>query len=446
MKGCAQKVSGNGRNDPLTGLPNRALFHDRLSKALAFSRRDEALVAVLFVGVHNIKTINDTLGQSYGDRLLKAISVQIKGCLRRSDTVARPGRNEFMVMLPKIASAEDAALVARKIFASLEAPFLVGKHELLLSASIGISLFPCDGGDAVSVIKNAYTAMQRALNAGKSTCVFYSPDMSVKAFDRMMLENSLRLALRRREFFLHYQPQIDLRTGTISGMEALVRWNRPGSGTVSPTDFIHLMEEAGLIADLGEWVLRSACAQNRRWQDSGLKPVRIAVNLSALQFQRHDIVKTVGRVLDETGLEPRYLELELTESIFIGNAERTVDSLYALRDLGVHLSIDDFGTGYSSLCYLRSFPVSRLKIVAPFISSIAINTNDLVVAGGIVSMAHSLNVKVIAEGVEGMEDLEFIYSLKCDEVQGHIFSGAVCADTGREFLSGAKLFSPLAFA
>lgn len=443
MKNCELRAVRNSWHDSLTGLPNRALFYERLSQALTLARRNEMIIAVLFIRVDNVKIINDTLGRNCGDLLLKAIARQIRSCLRKSDTVARPGRDEFMVMLPEIAYADDAAVVARKIFASLEAPFTVEKHELLLSVSIGISIFPNDGSDAATLIKNSYAAMTRAVEAERNGYKFYSHNMNEKAFKRMMMENSLRLALRRQEFFLHYQPQIDLRTGMTSGMEALVRWRKPGFGVVCPGDFIQFMEERDLIVLLGEWVLKNACIQNKRWQDAGLRPVRVSANLSARQFHECDIVRTVSRVLDETKLDPAHLELEVTEGIFMRNTETTIEALRALRSMGVNLSIDDFGTGYSALCYIKYFPVSRLKIVAPFTSSFAIDSNEAIVASAIVSMAHSLNIKVIAEGVEKAEDLDFIFSLKCDEVQGNIFSSAISPEEGRGFLYEEKLFSPL---
>jgi diguanylate cyclase (GGDEF)-like protein len=428
--------------DPLTGLPSRALFFDRLSQALAFARRSQKATAILFISLDNLKLINDTLGQSVGDLLLKAVARAIKDCLRNSDTVARPGRDEFMVLLPEVALADDASVVAQKILALQESPFFVGQHDLFLSVSIGISVYPNDGDSAVDLIKNAYTALQRAKAAGDNTCLFYSQDMNARALKRMKLENSLRFALRRKEFFLHYQPQINLRTGMISGMEALVRWNKPDCGVVYPKDFIHVMEDTGLIIELGEWVLREACAQNRKWQEAGLRPVRVSVNLSPRQFLRHDVAMTVSRALEETGLNPAYLELELTENVFMRNTGSTLEALTKIRAMGVHLSLDDFGTGYSSLGYLKHFPISRLKIVAPFILSDALTDSEATIARAIVAMAHGLSVGVVAEGVEKVEDLEFIYSLRCDDVQGYIFSNAISGEEMTKALTHEKHFSP----
>jgi diguanylate cyclase (GGDEF)-like protein len=428
--------------DSLTGLPNRALFFDRLSQALTYARRNKQALAILFVSLENLKLINDTLGQNVGDLLLRAVAKSISECLRGSDTVARPGRNEFMLLLPEVAAAEDAAVVARKILQLMESPFFVGRHDLFLSAGIGISVYPNDADNAVDLIKNAYTALQRARTTGSNTYLFYSQEMNTRAFNRMQMENGLRYALRREEFFLHYQPQINLRTGMISGMEALVRWNKPGVGIVYPCDFIHLLEETGLIIELGEWALREACTQNRKWQQAGLRPVRISVNLSPRQFFRHDVAATISRVLEETALEPAYLELELTENVFMRNTESVIEALTKIRDMGVHLSLDDFGTGFSSLSYLKHLPINRLKIVAPFISPGALSASETAIARAIVSMAQGLSVGVIAEGVEQVEDLEFIYSLKCDEVQGYIFSNAISAEEMTTALARGKHFSP----
>jgi diguanylate cyclase (GGDEF)-like protein len=431
-----------GYYDCLTGLPSQALFFDRLSQALALARRYKKTAAIFFISLDNLKLINDTVGQSVGDLLLKTVAAAIAECLRKSDTVARPGRNEFMVLLPEVTLGEDASVVAQKILALKEAPFFVGRHDLFVSISIGISVYPNDGDGAVDLIKNAYTALQRARVARDSAYLFYSQEMNVRAFNRMKMENSLRFALRRNEFFLHYQPQVNLRTGTISGMEALVRWNSPDCGVVYPNDFIHIMEDTGLIVELGEWVLREACSQNRKWQAAGLRPVRVSVNLSPRQFHHDDVVKTVGRALAETGLDPAYLELELTENVFMRNTGSIREALTKLRAMGVHLSLDDFGTGYSSLSYLKHFPISRLKIVAPFISSGSLTDSEATIARAIVAMAHGLSIGVVAEGVEKVEDLEFIYSLKCDDVQGYIFGRAISAEEMTKALKREKHFSP----
>ena len=407
--------------DSLTGLPNNTLFYVLVSQALSYASRNKKTAAVIFISVNRLKVINDKLGKPFGNQLLKSLARRIKSCVRKSDTVARPGRDEFMILLPEVRNPEDAAVVARKIFRSLETPFIIKKHELLVTLSIGISVYPDDGNTAEDLLRAAYTAMQRAKEDRKNSYQFYALAITEKAFDRMVLENSLQLAFKRDEFVLYYQPQIDLTTGQITGLEALARWQKPGADLVYPKGFLPLMEETGLSVSLGEWALRTACRQNIRWQQSGLKPVRVAVNISAHHFHEHDIVHSVSKILEETGLQPALLELELTESIFIQNLERTIKALKVLRRMGVNISIDDFGTGYSSLSYLKYFPMSKLKIVEPFISSVSVNSTEEVIARAVIILAHSLNMKVIAEGVEKHEQLEFVRALQCDELQGNIF-------------------------
>ncbi len=440
MEDLTERADNKASYDFLTGLPNRALFYDRLTQAIALSTRTRNILAVMFISVDNLKLINDTLGQSCGDELLKDMAERIKLCLRKSDTLARPGRDEFMLLLPEISRAEDAAVVAKKIFSSLESPFVLEKHELFFPVSIGISIFPNDGGDAVTLIKNSYTAMQRAGETEKNICKFYSQEMNERAFHRMIMENGLRLALKREEFLLHYQPQIDLITGEISGVEALVRWKRPCFDIVYPNDFIHLMEETGLIVELGEWVLRNACAQNKAWQEAGLRPIRVSVNLSAHQFHKHDIVQTVSRVLEESGLDPDYLELELTESILMGNTEAAIEALEALGAMGIQIAIDDFGTGYSSLRYLNFFPIGKLKIDESFISPIAMGANDGAIVKAIIALAHSLNLKVTAEGVETEQQLAFLHEHECDEMQGYLWSPPLPAEDVPRVLASGKAY------
>jgi diguanylate cyclase (GGDEF)-like protein len=426
--------------DVTTGLPNRFLFFDRLAQALTLARRDEQILAVMFISLDSLKIINDKLGHTYGNELLKEAGERLQGCLRQSDTVARPGRDEFMILLPELARVEDAGPVAQKIFSVMNGTFVLKGHELFVNASIGISVYPDDGGDGATLIKNSYTAMQYAREVGKNIYKFFSPAMNDAAFERMVIENCLRHALQREEFFIHYQPQVDLKTGLISGMEALVRWQRPDFGVVYPNKFIQLMEESGLIVPLGEWVLRQACMQNKTWQREGNRPIRVAVNLSARQFHQQNLIETVIGVLEETDLEPNLLDLELTESIFMHDVDAVVKTLHALKDMGVHISIDDFGKGYSSLSYLKYFPISKLKIVEPFVSFIAIDPNDAVIARAIVALAHGLNIKVIAEGVEREEHLEFLRSLNCDELQGNIFSHPLPANEVIKLLADERRF------
>jgi diguanylate cyclase (GGDEF)-like protein len=409
--------------DTTTGLPSKAIFYDRLTQALILAKRNAQSLAVLFLSFDNLKLINDKMGQHFGDELIKAVANRIMSVLRKSDTVARPGSNEFMVLLPQIPRGEYASLVADKIFSALSSTIVLEEHEIFIKASIGISICPNDGDDATTLIKNAYTAMQHAMARGHTTCTFYSPELNNRAFEMLLLENNLRLALKREEFVLHYQPQIDLHTGLLSGFEALVRWQHPEGGLLYPAAFIKLMEDTGLISQLGEWVLRQACIQNKQWQEAGMKPLRVAVNLSSKQIHQKNFVELVKTVLDETGLNAEFLELELTESIFMWNIDSVVETLSTLRNMGIHIAIDDFGTGYSSLSYLKLFPVNKLKMVEPFVSCVTIGKpNDVVLAKMIVGMAHSLNMKVIAEGVEDNENLVFLRSIQCDELQGNILS------------------------
>jgi diguanylate cyclase (GGDEF)-like protein len=432
------KKTATAYSDPLTGLQNKDYFFLSLTQAIALAARNKKIAAVLFICVDRLKLINDTLGENYGNKLLKILAKRLKVCVRRSDIVARPGRDEFVVLLPEIRYAEDAGLIARKIFASLEEPSTLKKCRIFVSVNIGISVYPDDGNTAKTLLSASYTAMERARELGKNTYQFYSPAFTEKAFERMIMENDLQLALKRKEFLIHYQPQIDLRTGSIIGLEALLRWQRPGGGLVYPDGFLHLAEETGLIVQIGEWVLLAACKQNKAWQKAGLRPVRVAVNISARHFHEKDITHIVSRVLEDTGLEPHFLELELTESIFLKNLERTVKALKVLRGMGVNISIDDFGTGYSSLSYLKYFPINKIKIVEPFISSVSFHPTDEVIARAIIALAHSLNMKVVAEGVEKKEQMQLIRSLDCDELQGNIFSLPVLPEEVVKLLKKSK--------
>jgi diguanylate cyclase (GGDEF)-like protein len=438
LKDRKKSASKNTSRDPLTGLPGKDSFFISLTHALALAARNKKTAAVLFICIDRLKLINDMLGESYGNKLLKTLAKRLEVCVRKSDIVARPGRDEFIILLPEIRYAEDAALIARKIFRSLEDPFILKKRRMFVSVNVGISIYPGDGDNAKAVLNTSYTAMQRARELGENTYEFYSPALTERAFERMVMENDLKFALQRDEFILHYQPQMDLRTGMISGVEALVRWRTPKGELVHPKKFLYLMEETGLIVQLGELVLFAACKQNKNWQKAGLRPIRVAVNISARHFHEKDITHIVSRVLEETGLEPKFLELELTESIFLKNLERTVKALKVLRGMGVNISIDDFGTGYSSLSYLKYFPINKLKIVEPFISSVSFSPTDEVIARAIIALAHTLNMKVVAEGVEKKEQLRLIRSLNCDELQGNIFSLPLPPEEIREVLRKEK--------
>jgi len=421
-------------HDPLTELPNRALFLDRLAQALPRARWHERVVAVLCLDLDRFKIINDTLGHDVGDRLLQATAERLKQCVREGDTVARVGGNELAIILADVAAVEDIPRVARKILEAHSLPFAIEGRELFASASVGISLYPNDGEGAQSLLKNANIAMHRAKDHGGNNYQFYSVQMAARSAERLELENSLRRALERGEFVLHYQPQLDLATGAITGVEALVRWQHPDLGLVSPLQFIPLAEETGLIVPLGEWVLHTACAQNRAWQGQGLTPMRVSVNLSGRQFQQQNLADRVARALDETGLAPSYLDLELTESILIHETETAISTLQQLDRMGTGILIDDFGTGYSSLSYLKRFPIGTLKIDRSFVRDIATDPNDAAIVTAITTMAHSLGMKVIAEGVETQDQLEFLRDRNCDAMQGYYLSRPIPAEDMSRFL------------
>ncbi len=413
--------------DPLTRLPNRTLLQDRAGQLLATAEREQAGAALLFVDLDHFKTINDSLGHSIGDRLLVKIAARIERCLRRTDTVARLGGDEFVVLLGETA-AEAAGDVARKIIEAVSHPCRVDQHVLTVTPSIGISLYPRDGHDFESLLKHADTAMYRAKESGRNAYQFFASEMNVAALERLVLENSLRLGLERGEFVLHYQPQVDARSGRIVGAEALVRWKHPEIGMVAPGRFIPVAETCGLIGPLGDWVLHEACRQNLAWQAAGLPPIRMAVNISSVQFRGGRLEETVRRTLDATGLSPEWLELELTEGLLMSDASATVDTLCRLSATGLRLAIDDFGTGYSNLSYLKRFPIDKLKIDQSFVRDIVTDPDDWAIASAVISMGHSLRLSVIAEGVERVEQLEMLRRQGCDEIQGYHFSPPVAAD------------------
>ncbi len=429
--------------DPLTRLPNRTLLQDRLQQILAQAGRDGRQAAVLFLDLDNFKEVNDTLGHSIGDRMLEEVAERLQGCIRRTDTVARLGGDEFVVLLPALQRAEDAAEVARKIITSLAAAIDLDGREFFTSASIGIALFPGDGEDIDSLLKNADTAMYQAKARGRNNFQFYTADMNAKALARLLLANDLRRGLERKEFFLTYQPQWNVASGEIIGVEALLRWRHPELGLLPPARFIPIAEETGLILPIGNWVLRTACAQTKIWQKAGLPPLKMAVNLSGRQFRQHDLAEQVGRILQETGLDPEYLELEITESVLMENAEATRETIRQLKDMGVHLAIDDFGTGYSSLNYLKHFPIDRLKIDRVFIKDLAEHPDETAIAEAVIALAHSLRIRVMAEGVETRTQMELLFSRRCEEMQGYFFSYPLEAEALRRLLQSPSFAGEL---
>jgi len=408
-------------HDELTNLPNRTLLVDRLDQALARVRWRKKLIAVLSFDLDHFNQINDTMGHSIGNQVLKAVSERFLSCVRPGDTIARLGGDEFVMVLADVAQAEDVSHIAQKISNAMSQPFTIENRELFITTSIGISLSPSDGNDGQTLLRAADMAMIRAKEQGRNNYQYYHPALNSYAQERFSLETGLRQALARDEFLLHYQPQVDLATGQITGVEALLRWQHPDRGLVSPAKFIPLAEETGLIIPIGEWVLRTACAQGKKWLDSGFEDFRITVNLSGRQFRQNDLTKMIKGILKESGLDHRCLELELTESV-MQNSETTVAVLRELNDMGIDISIDDFGTGYSSLSYLKRFPIRTLKIDQSFVRNITDNSDDPTIIRTIVNLAHSLHLKAIAEGVETKEQLEFLRSVRCDGMQGFLMS------------------------
>ena len=425
-------------HDALTGLPNRPLYIDRLIMALAQASRVNQKVAVFFLDLDRFKDINDSLGHSTGDGLLKAVAERIRRCVREGDTVARFGGDEFTLLIPKIDHVEDAAKIAQKILETLKIPFSVNDHELFVTTSVGISVFPNDGTDPETLVRNADTAMYRAKDQGRDNYQLYAPAMNARALERLALENMLRKALSHRELVLYYQPVADMQTKNIVGVEALIRWKHPELGMVSPAHFISVAETSGLIIPIGDWVLRTACKQTKLWQKKIDHDFTVAVNLSARQFQQPNLTEEIAEVLEETGLEAKYLELEITESNAMQNAENTIYTLRELKGLGVRISMDDFGTGYSSLNYLKRFPIDTLKLDQSFVRDITSNPSDAAIATAVIAMAHSLDLKVIGEGVEKEDQFAFLQKQKCDYIQGYLFSPPLPVEKLEAYLAERK--------
>ena len=426
-RAMSQQMTHSAQHDVVTNLPNRMLLHDRISQSISLARRQNRPLAVLFLDLDRFKHINDSLGHAVGDQLLQSISERLLAGVRNSDTVSRQGGDEFVILLSEISHPEDAATSARKILLSLNAPHNIEGHDLDIAGSIGISIYPGDGEDAETLIKNADTAMYHAKENGRNNFQFFKPEMNLQAVERQSLEGSLRHALDRCEFLLHYQPKIDLFTGQITGAEALIRWQHPERGLVSPAQFVPIAEDCGLILPIGRWVLREACKQAREWQCAGLPFKRVSINVSASEFRSKTFLEQVRTTLRETGLEARYLDLELTEGVLMQNAKSTASVLQELKRMGVHLAVDDFGTGYSSLSYLRQFPIDVLKIDQSFVRQISGDPNDSAIVRAIIDMGKNLKQRVIAEGIETHEQLALLQSWHCAEGQGYLFSRPVPA-------------------
>jgi diguanylate cyclase (GGDEF)-like protein/PAS domain S-box-containing protein len=421
------ELEHQANHDTLTGLPNRNLLKDRIAQAIAYAQRYQRTLAVAFIDLDNFKLVNDSLGHQAGDQLLKIVSARLQSCVRVSDTVARLGGDEFVVLLcdhPAEPGVESPPLsvTLQRILDEIALPYRIGPHEFFLSCSIGYTLLPGDGDTADLLLRNADMAMYRAKDLGRNNIQPFVPELNEKVVRRLSLEGDLRRALDNGEFYLCYQPQLDLVTRRMVGMETLIRWQHPQRGLISPVQFIPLAEETGLIVPIGAWVLRTACAQAKAWQDAGLPPVRLSVNLSARQFIQRDLIASIRQTLDETGLSPEYLELELTESLIMHNADLFISTLRELREIGIELAVDDFGTGYSSLSYLQRFPINRLKIDQSFVRDIVGNADSGAISVAIIMLGHSLGLKVIAEGVETIEQLDFLHSSNCNEIQGYYFS------------------------
>jgi len=418
-RAMAAQMTHSAQHDFLTGLPNRVLLNDRVNQAIGLAARHAKKVAVLFLDLDGFKHINDSLGHPIGDKLLQSVAKRLVSCVRSSDTVSRQGGDEFVVLLSEMEQQEDAAISALRILGAVSEAHSIDQHDLHLTTSIGVSVYPGDGLDAETLVKNADTAMYQAKENGRQSYQFFKPAMNVRAVERQSIEESLRRALERKEFSLHYQPKVRLATGAITGAEALIRWTHPTRGPVSPANFIPVAEDCGLILPIGQWVLREACKQARAWLDAGLPLGTIAVNISSMEFRDDNFLESVFATLSETGLDPKSLELELTESVLMKRAESAASVLKTLRARGVQIAVDDFGTGYSSLSYLRKFPIDALKIDQSFVRQITSAPDDTTIVTAVISMGRSLKLRVVAEGVETQEELAFLQARLCDEAQGY---------------------------
>ena len=426
------EMSHLAQHDALTDLPNRLLFNDRLTQAIALAERQSKQLAVMFVDLDHFKKINDSLGHDVGDKLLQSVSGRLTDCVRRSDTVSRLGGDEFVVLLAQIEHAEDAAYSARKILRALATPHIIDNKSLDINVSIGVSTYPIDGQDAEGLMNRADNAMYEAKEHGRNNYQFFRHEMHARLAERQSLEADLRCALGRNEFLLHYQPKLSLQTGEITGLEALIRWLHPQRGMIYPAQFVSIAEECGLIVPIGQWVLLEACKQAQAWRDSGLGVVPVSVNVSAAEFGGKDFLSGVRAALIATGVEPQHLELELTESVLMRDAEAAVVTLVKLKTMGVQLAIDDFGTGYSSFAYLRRFPSDALKLHQSFVQEITADPADAAIVSAMINLGRSLKQRVIAEGVETRAQLKFLQLHGCGEGQGYYFSPPVVAERARK--------------
>ena len=438
------EMSHMAQHDILTNLPNRTLLQDRLSQAIVTASRNDSRIAVLFLDLDGFKHINDSLSHATGDRLLQLVAKRLFAAVRTSDTVCRLGGDEFVILLSEVAHAGDAGVKAGKILSALSAPFEMEQITLRVTASIGVTTYPEDGQSAELLIRNADLAMYQAKEKGRSNYQFFEKGMNVRAVERQSIEGDLRCALERDEFVMHYQPKIDLKTGEITGVEALLRWQHPERGLVGPLQFISVAEDCGLMLPIGKWVLRESCRQAKAWQDAGLPPIEMAVNVSSVEFRNDEFLEGISTILKETGLEPRYLELELTESVLMQHAEFSVPVLQKLKAMGVRLAIDDFGTGYSSLSYLRQFPIDTLKVDQSFIHEINADTDEATIISAVINMGCRMKHRVIAEGVETAEQLAFLRAHGCDEGQGYYFARPMPAEETAKLLEmGMELTVPV---
>jgi diguanylate cyclase (GGDEF)-like protein/PAS domain S-box-containing protein len=425
VRAMSQRMSYLAHHDYLTDLPNRLLLDDRLAQAMTAARRHRQRLAVLFVDVDRFKHINDSLGHAIGDELLMSVARRLVACVRDSDTVSRQGGDEFVILLASIAHAEDAALSAGKILAALGMPHRVKEHDIQITGSVGIGVYPDDGTDAETLVKNADVAMLNAKESGRNGYQFFTPDMNEHALERQSLEGGLRRALDQREFLLHYQPKMNLETEMITGTEALIRWRQPAQGVVLPEKFIPIAEQCGYIVPIGRWVLREACRQTQIWLNANLAPRPVAINISAVELRSKGFVQGVRTVLQDTGLESRYLEFELTETALMQDPKSTITVLHALKDMGVTITLDDFGTGYSSLSYLKRFPLDALKIDKSFVRGLCTNPSDANIVSAVINMGKSFGLRVIAEGVETREQFLRLQAQQCAEGQGYYFQAPV---------------------